>query len=55
MNIDKGNTTKDSRPRLFEVLKFGKNVDKTCMELLKSSTWEGNLFIVCARVKTISP
>ena len=51
MNIDKGSTTKDSKPRLFEMLKFGKNVDKTCMELLKLSTWKDNLFIVCATVK----
>ena len=41
--------------RLVEVLKFGKNVDKTCMGLLKSSTEEAYLLIICVVVKTTSP
>lgn len=39
--------------RLFEVLKFGKNVDKTPMGLLKASTHDGN-FLLCVAVKTTS-
>lgn len=40
--------------RLFEVLKFGKKVDKIFMGHLKPNTRDDNLFIIYAVVKIIS-